>query len=61
METSAITAGTAVTMLQASSREGTNLKMVKQAADAEKQVANMIASVAGQQKSNPAYNFSVYA
>jgi hypothetical protein len=53
-------AGTALLMSQASSREGVSLSMIKQAADTQKQMANMIASVASQQPDSR-YNFSVYA
>lgn len=57
---SASIAGTATIMSQASSREGVSISMIKQAADTEKQMANMIATVAAQQQ-DPRYNLSVYA
>jgi len=57
---SASIAGTAVLMSQARSREGVSLSMIKQAADTQKQMANLLAAVAGQQP-DPNYNLSLYA
>lgn len=57
---SAQIAGTAVLMSQASSSQGVSLSMIKQAADTQKLMANMLAAVAGQQP-DPNYSLSVYA
>ena len=54
-------AGAAAGMMQASGREEINMKVMKMAAESEKQVANMLAAAAEQQKSDPQYNLSLYA
>jgi hypothetical protein len=54
-------AGMAVQMSQRNYREGLSLMMIKQAADSEKQLANMLETLMVRQQPDPRFNMSVYA
>jgi len=60
METTAI-AGAAMMMTQAKTQEGISMVALKQAADSQNQVANMLAQQAQQLQPDPSYSFSAYA
>lgn len=60
METTAI-AGTAMMMTQAKTQEGISMAALKQAADSQNQIANMLAQQAQQLQPDPSYGFSAYA
>ena len=60
MELSSI-AGVATQMLQQNSREGISLMMIKQAAESQKQLVNMLESITVQQQPDPRFKFSVHA
>ncbi len=60
MELSGI-AGAAVQMTNEASRETLSLLMVKQANDAQKQIADMLQTLVAQQTPDPNYKFSLYA
>jgi hypothetical protein len=51
----------AVMISQAGNREGLSIAMIKQQADTQKQLANMIEQIAGQPQSDPRFGFSVIA
>jgi hypothetical protein len=48
-------------MSQSKGREGLGMIMIKQAADSQKQLANMLQSLTVQQQPDPSYKLSVYA
>jgi hydrogenase maturation factor len=54
-------AGMAVMMTETRNREGLSLMMVKQQADSQKQLANMIDEMARQPQSDPSFRLSVIA
>lgn len=60
METTAI-AGAAMMMTQAKTQEGISMVALKQAADSQNQVANMLAQQVQQLQPDPSYGFSAYA
>lgn len=60
METSAI-AGAAMMMTQAKTQEGISMMALKQAAESQNQVANMLAQQVQQLQPDTSYSFSAYA
>jgi len=60
METTAI-AGAAMMMTQAKTQEGISMMALKQAAESQNQVANMLAQQVQQLQPDTSYGFSAYA
>ncbi len=54
-------AGIVLQMSQRNSREGLSLMMIKQAAESQKQLVNMLESLTVQQTPDPRFNVSFYA
>ncbi|GAM09967.1 hypothetical protein OR1_02252 [Geobacter sp. OR-1] len=54
-------AGIVLQMSQRNNREGLSLMMIKQAAESQKQLVNMLESLTVQQTPDPRFNVSFYA